>query len=146
MVGGTAAALLAECHRWEEAGVIFRTWITVEQALKNQIITVLDPMYLEILNNDMVGFANTTARYMLEHLFLYYGSITAVDLEHNWENMCKAWDPEQPVESIFKQIQDFVDYAEAWGSPSVRHKSSRLRTPKSLQLESSTVLASVGMK
>jgi hypothetical protein len=31
------------------------------------------------------------------------------------------------------------------GSPSVRHKSSRLRTPKSLQLESSTVFAAVGM-
>jgi hypothetical protein len=44
-------------------------------------------MYLKILNNDMVGFANTTARDMLEHLFLSYGSITAVDLEHKFENM-----------------------------------------------------------
>jgi hypothetical protein len=47
---------------------------------------------------------------MLHHLFLYYGSITDVDLEHNWENMRKAWDPQQPVESLFKQIQDCVDY------------------------------------
>jgi hypothetical protein len=29
-----------------------------------------EPMHLEIINNDMVGSANTTARYMLEHLFL----------------------------------------------------------------------------
>jgi hypothetical protein len=40
-------------------------------------------MYLEILNNDMVGFTNTTARDMLDHLFLPYGRITGVDLEHN---------------------------------------------------------------
>jgi hypothetical protein len=49
------------------------------------------------LHNAMVGFANTTAIYMLEHLFLSYGSITDVNLEHNWEKMRKAWDPHQPV-------------------------------------------------
>jgi hypothetical protein len=32
--GGTVAQLLAECHRWEEAVVIFRTWTAVEQALE----------------------------------------------------------------------------------------------------------------
>jgi hypothetical protein len=47
-------------------------------------------MYLKILNNDMVGFADTTARDMLEHLCLSYGSITAVDIEQNFENMRKA--------------------------------------------------------
>jgi hypothetical protein len=84
-------------HRWEEAVSIFRTWTTVEQALKKQIIMAFEPMYLEILNNDMVGSANTTARDMLYHLFFSYGSITAVDLDHNWENMRKAWDPHKPV-------------------------------------------------
>jgi hypothetical protein len=47
-------------------------------SIEKQIIMVFEPMLLKILNNDMVGFANTTARYMLEHLLLYYGSITAV--------------------------------------------------------------------
>jgi hypothetical protein len=93
MVGGTAAALLAERRHWEEAVVIFRTCTIVEQELKKQIITEFEPMYLEILNNDMVGFSNTTSRDILEHLFLSYGSITAVDLEHNWENIPKTWDP-----------------------------------------------------
>jgi hypothetical protein len=87
ITGGTAAQLSAERHLWEEDVTTFRTWSTVEQALKKQIITVFEPMYLEILNNDMVGFANTPAREMLEHLFISYGSITAVDLERNFENM-----------------------------------------------------------
>jgi hypothetical protein len=51
------------------AVVTFRTWTTVAQALKKQIITVFEPMYLKILNNDMVGFANTTARGIIENLF-----------------------------------------------------------------------------
>jgi hypothetical protein len=82
----------------------------------------------------MVGFANTTARDMINHLFISYGSITAVDLDHNWENMRKAWDPHQPVKLLFKQIQDCVDYTEAGG----------ITINRSLQLESSTVLATIG--
>jgi hypothetical protein len=111
IAGGAADVILAERHHWEEAVIIFVTWTTVEQALKKNT-TAFEPMYLEILNSDMVGFANTTARDMLDHLFISYGSITDVDLEHNWENMYKAWDPQQPVKSLFEQIQDCVDYAE----------------------------------
>jgi hypothetical protein len=116
IIGGTAAKPLAERHYWEEAVSILRTWTTVEQALKKQIITAFEPMYLEIISNDMVGFTNTTARDMLDQPFLSYDSITAVELEHNSENMGKAWDLQQPVESLFKQIQDCcVGYAEAGG-------------------------------
>jgi hypothetical protein len=78
---------------------------------------VFEPLYLIIIN-DTVGFSNTTARDMLEHLFLSYGSITAIYLEHNYENMQKAWDPQHPVETLFKQIQDCVDYAETGGTTS----------------------------
>jgi hypothetical protein len=70
---------------------------------------------LEFLNENMVGFANISARDMLDHLFSTYGNITAVDLEINFEHMCRAWDPQQPVESLFKQIQDCADYSEAGG-------------------------------
>jgi hypothetical protein len=68
-------------------------------------------MCIEILNDDLVVFANTTSRDMLDHLFLSYGSITAVDIQQNFENMRNAWDPQHPVETLFKQIQDCVDFA-----------------------------------
>jgi hypothetical protein len=88
---------------------------TPSKVRKKIIITVVEPMYIEILNDDLVGFANTTWRYMIYHLFLSYGSITAVDIEQNFENMRKAWDPQQPFESLFKKIQDCDDFAEAGG-------------------------------
>jgi hypothetical protein len=72
-------------------------------------------MYLDVLNDDMVGFANITAREMLEHLFMSYGNIRAVDLEKNFEQMRRAWDPQQPVKSLFKQVQYCDDYSEAGG-------------------------------
>jgi hypothetical protein len=52
---------------------------------------------------------------MLDHLFETYGNITAVDLEINFEHMRRAWDPQQPVESLFKQIQDCAYYSEVGG-------------------------------
>jgi hypothetical protein len=50
-------------------------------------------MYLDVFNDNMVGFANISARDMMDHLFSTYGKITAVDLEINFEHMRRAWDP-----------------------------------------------------
>jgi hypothetical protein len=72
-------------------------------------------MYFDIFHDNMVGYANVTARDMLDHLFETYGNITAVDLEINFEHMRRAWDPQQPVETLFKHIQDCADYSEAGG-------------------------------
>jgi hypothetical protein len=74
-------------------------------------------MYLDIMNDNMLGYANISAIDMLDHLFETYGNITAVDLEINFENMRRAWDPQQPVEYLFKKIQDCADYSEAGGVP-----------------------------
>jgi hypothetical protein len=63
----------------------------------------------------MVGYAIISPRDMVDHLFDTYGNITAVDLEINFEHMRRAWDPRQPVYSLFKQIQDCADYSESWG-------------------------------
>jgi hypothetical protein len=114
---GTAAQISASCHVWEEDVQTYRTCTYVQQALKKQIISVFEPMYLEILNDNMVGYANISSRDMLDHLFETYGNITAVDLEINFEHMRRAWDPQQPVETLFKQIQDCADYSEAVGVP-----------------------------
>jgi hypothetical protein len=103
---GAAAQISATHHIWEEDVQTYRTCTSVQQALKKKIISVFEPIYLEILNDNMVGYANTSVRDMLDHLFETYSNITAVDLEINFEHIRRAWDPKQPVESLFKQIQD----------------------------------------
>jgi hypothetical protein len=114
---GTAAQISAARHLWEEDVQTYRTYTSVQQALKKQIISVFESMYLDILNDNIVGYANISARDMLYHLFDTYGNITAVDLEINFEHMRWAWDPQQPVETLFKKIQDCADYSEAGGVP-----------------------------
>jgi hypothetical protein len=116
---GTAAQISTTRHLWEEDVQTHRTCTSVQQALKKQIISVFEPMYLDILNDIMVGYANISDRGMLDHLFETYGNITAVDLKINFEHMSRAWNTQQPVESLFKQIQDCADYSEAVESSSV---------------------------
>jgi hypothetical protein len=72
-------------------------------------------MYLDVLNDNMVGFANISDRDMMDNLFGTYSNITVVDLEINFEHMRRAWVPQQPVKSFFKQIHYCADYSEAGG-------------------------------
>jgi hypothetical protein len=94
---GTSTEISAARHIWEEDVQTYRTCTSVQQMSKKQIISVFEPIYLDILNDNMVGYANISARDMLDHLFENYGNITAVDLEINFKHMCQAWDPQQPV-------------------------------------------------
>jgi hypothetical protein len=87
IMDGTAAQISAARHIWEEDVQTCRTCTSIQQALKKQIISVFEPIYLDILNDNMVGYANISARGMLDHLFETYGNITAVDLEISFEHM-----------------------------------------------------------
>jgi hypothetical protein len=84
---GTADQISAARHIWEEDVQTYRTCTSVQQALKKQIISVFEPVYLDIFNDNMVGYANILARCILHHLFETYRNITAVDLEINFEPM-----------------------------------------------------------
>jgi hypothetical protein len=44
--GGTAEKISANKHRWEEVSISFKTYSTVQSALKKHIITVVEPMYI----------------------------------------------------------------------------------------------------
>jgi hypothetical protein len=112
---GTAAQISAARHIWEEDVQTYPTCTSMQQALKKQIISMFEPMFLDIVNDNMVVYANISAIGMLDHLIETYGNITAVDLEINFEHMRQAWNPQQPVESLLKQIQDCSDYSEAGG-------------------------------
>jgi hypothetical protein len=59
---GTAAHISAARHSWDEAVHTYCNYTSVQQALKKQFITVFDTMYVEVLNDEMVGFADITAR------------------------------------------------------------------------------------
>jgi hypothetical protein len=120
-------------HVWEGGIQTYRTYTSVQQALKKQIISVFEPMYLDVLNDNMVGFANISARDMLDQLFSTYSNITAVDLEINAELGIPS-SQLKPCSSRFKIVQ--IILRQVASSLDTRRKST-LATPRYLQLATS---------
>jgi hypothetical protein len=77
IVEGDTSHQINEAHcQWEDDYNTFKTFYNTGQVLNKQIITVFEPMYLDILNDDIVGFSNTSVRDMSAYLLTTYGSIT----------------------------------------------------------------------
>jgi hypothetical protein len=107
----TASQISAARHVWEEDVQTYHTYTSVHQALKKQIISVFEPMYLDVLYDNMFGFTNISARDMLDHLFSTYGNITAVDLEINFENIRRPGIPSSqlnPCSSRSKNVRTIL--------------------------------------
>jgi hypothetical protein len=112
---GHVIASLQKAHK--DATTAFHQFLNVDKALKQQLIEAVDDIYLKALRNKYVGFSNQTFLTMMAHLYLHYAKISPSDLTLNDKAMKKAYDPNQPIENLFEQINDAVEYAAAAKNP-----------------------------
>jgi hypothetical protein len=118
VVAGMTTAVIAETtqlHR--EATQVYRTYNTVDQAIKKLIIESLDDAYLNTLSDEIVGYANCTSLQLLTHILTYYAMIAPTELTQNYERLDTPYDPNQPIKTLFQQIQDAQAFAVAGGQP-----------------------------
>jgi hypothetical protein len=118
----TAAQITKHHRKHKEEGDLHvsRLYNNVDSALKQQLICACEPMYLRSISNRMPGFANATTRALIVHLLASYSLITPTDLATNNINnikMKQAYDPSQPVETIFAQIEDAFNFANSGQAP-----------------------------
>jgi 6-pyruvoyl-tetrahydropterin synthase len=106
---------LTRLHREETQ--VYRTYHNVDQAIKKLIIESLDDAYLNALSDEIVGYANCTSLRILTHLLTYYAMIAPTELTQNYELLNTPYDPNQPIETLFQQIQDVRAFAVAGGEP-----------------------------
>jgi hypothetical protein len=107
VVAGMTAAAIAETTRLhKEATQLYRTYHNVDQAIKKLIIESFDDAYINALSDEIVGDANCTALQLLTHLLTYYAMIAPTSLTQNYERLNAPYDPNQPIETLFQQIQD----------------------------------------
>ena len=64
-----------------------------------------------------MGYVRVSTNTMLQHLYDSYGVITAVDIEDNDTKMRADYDPSQPIEVLFHQIETAVEFSEAGNRP-----------------------------
>lgn len=99
-----------ELREWQET-------TRADQALQQQLLSVFDEEYLRGLRNMHMGYVGVSTNTMLQHLYDNYGVITAVDIEDNDTTMRAEYDPSQPIEVLFHQIETAVEFAEAGNRP-----------------------------
>jgi hypothetical protein len=116
VVTGMIAAAIAETTRLhKEATQVYRTYHNVNQAINKLIIEAFDDAYLDALSDEIVGYANCTSLQLLTHLLKYYAIIAPTELTENYERLNVPYDPNQPIETLFEQIQDARAFAVAGG-------------------------------
>jgi hypothetical protein len=106
-VAGMTKAVIAETTRLhKEATQVFHTYHNVDQAIKKLIIEPFDDAYLNALSDEIVGYASCSSLQLLTHLLTYYAMIAPTELTQSYERLNAPYDPNQPIETLFQQIQD----------------------------------------
>jgi hypothetical protein len=118
VVAGMMAAVIAETTRLHrEATQLYRTYHNVDQVIKKLILEAFDDAYLNALSDEIGGYANCTSLQLLTHLLMYYTMIAPTELTQNYECLNTPYDPNQPIKTLFQQIQDARAFAVAGGQP-----------------------------
>jgi hypothetical protein len=101
------ARMHAECRR------IYTNRINVDQALKKLLLEAYDNMYTSQLEYYLLQYANRSALEILMHLKQTYGFINPTQLAENYNKMTAPINFQVPIETLFKQTEDGVRYANA---------------------------------
>jgi hypothetical protein len=95
----------------------WKEYLTVDAALKKQLIGTFDPIYLQSKKHRLTGFATQTTKSLLQHLLQTYGTISPADLAINDTKFKSAFNDTEPIETLFAQIEDAAHFAAVTGSP-----------------------------
>ena len=115
--GATSAQINELVRQHGERLRIWREYNITSSALKQLLLKAFDEMYFKGIRDRHVGYNNVTLLQMIQHLYTNYGVITPSDLADNDARMRETFDATKPVEELFQQIEDAVEYAEAAEAP-----------------------------
>jgi hypothetical protein len=96
---------------------VYHTYHNVDQAIQKLITESFDDAYRNALSDKIVGYANCTSLQLLTQLLTYYTMISPTELTQNYERLNAPYDPNQPIETLFQQIQEAPAFAVAGGQP-----------------------------
>ena len=77
----------------------------------------MNEMYYRTLRNRHTGYAIVKTRDIITHMYTEYGNITPQDLQENDTNMKISFDVSLPIKTLYNQIKDTVELADARQTP-----------------------------
>jgi hypothetical protein len=95
----------------------FNTHINCDEAGKKLILTAFPNMYTSALEDYLLGYAGVTVRELVQYIIHTYSRIDPTQLADCYTEMTGHYDLQDPIETLFTQIDDGVRYALAGGQP-----------------------------
>ena len=105
-LGATDAQIAHTKHEHEKSTRKFCLFKTVNNALKKQIVTAIDNIYIKALRDRVTGFAARSARDILEYLYRTYRSVTPAQQTENNEKFRAPYEISTDLEAYFNDIDD----------------------------------------
>ena len=115
--GATAAQTNALTRTFNADLKEYLEYDRTDKALKQQVLGAVDPMYVDSLRNMHTGFTAVSTLDIMTHLYDNYGQISTMDLDDNEKRMKTKYDPAHPMDVLFKQIDDSVEFAATGNAP-----------------------------
>ena len=108
---------VADARNHAELLFHYQTYHSTDKALKKLVLASCPDLYLSAIKHARTGYATVTTLQIMTHLWTTYGDIKAEDLDANLITMATPWHPTTPIETLFRQIDDCIDFALAGESP-----------------------------
>ena len=102
---GTAQEQTLGTEIFRQNQVLFRWYTAVDGALKEHMITAVEPVLLSPIKDQLKRFGQVTALEMTDHLFRAYGAIDEIDLEENAVKMMGTYNPAELLARLIEQLE-----------------------------------------
>ena len=115
--GTTAPVITATNRAYDRSVQNYHTYRQTERKLKQQLIAAVDPLYINTLEDDDFVYADVRPGAILSHLKTTYGKLTPDDIKNNCNTLAAEWNPDDPIEDLWKRITDAQRFATRAGKP-----------------------------
>ena len=113
----TNAQIGAITRQFNADNKVYSEYNRTDQALKQLLLGAVDDMYVSSLRNQYTGYTSVSTMNIITHLYDTYGQISDLDIDENERKMKQRYDPNQPIDVLFKQIESAEEYATTGNSP-----------------------------
>ena len=83
--------------------------------MKNHVFTVVEPVILSPLVDQLTGFGQVTALTIEQNFFSSYGAIDNIDLEENTVKVMGPYNPSKPLFQLIEKLEKGREFAQAGG-------------------------------
>jgi hypothetical protein len=86
----TVAQITAASQSYDHAMDKFKTYANITEQFAQQVLSAVNPIYYQDLEDDTFGYANVHIPAIITHLTTTYGTLTACDLKGNQDKLTEA--------------------------------------------------------